>query len=94
MSAIGKGSKVRCVKRESWYFILNGAPTGAAIDGPKLGEICTIQHIHIDSDGHFFVLDEWPSIFWRAEFFVPIDDLKAARSRLTIVSKTRELENA
>jgi hypothetical protein len=89
MSAIGRNSKVRCIKNGAWRFIRDGAE----VFGPKLGEVCTVERVHIDEDGEFLALEKWSSCVWMAKFFVPIDNLDQFRRLLTIVPK-EELEDA
>ena len=85
MSAIGKGSRVRCIKRGAW----------ASGYGPKLGDVCVVEDVWkhcgeavvglVGYSAEHTGFDGTKYLGWEARHFVPIDgDAEIERLRAAI----------
>lgn len=83
MTAIGPGSRVRCIADGDWLL------DGTVVDGPVLGEICTVSDIEYGLDcTSFLALEEWrpATDVWSAHHFRPLDGIDDLVERFRTVS--------
>ena len=83
MTAIGRGSKVKCIKRGPW----KDNRTGETYEGPTYGSVWTVDHLYKDKGCDYLVLVGDRNGFGRnASQFIPLDgneDITALQALLT-----------